>query len=66
MVAGCWCLKRSGSKSTSKQSSSHERRHRAHQAAGIAGGHHFPFDDDPDAYSAAICAWWAEKVAQHP
>jgi pimeloyl-ACP methyl ester carboxylesterase len=35
-------------------------------AAGIADGHHFPFNDDPDAYSAAICAWWAEKVAQHP
>lgn len=32
-------------------------------AAGIAGGHHFPFNDDPDAYSAAISAWWTEKVA---
>ncbi|MBV9208519.1 MAG: alpha/beta fold hydrolase [Actinobacteria bacterium] len=32
-------------------------------AAGIADGHHFPFNDDPDAYSAAISAWWAEKVA---
>ena len=32
-------------------------------AAGITGGHHFPFDDDPDAYAAAISAWWAEKVA---
>ena len=32
-------------------------------AAGITDGHHFPFDDDPDAYTAAISAWWAEKVA---
>ena len=32
-------------------------------AAGIADGHHFPFNDDPDAYAAAISAWWAEKVA---
>ena len=32
-------------------------------AAGIADGHHFPFNDDPDAYSAAISAWWTEKVA---
>ena len=31
-------------------------------AAGIADGRHFPFNDDPDAYSAAISAWWAEKV----
>jgi hypothetical protein len=23
----------------------------------------FPFNDDPDAYAAAISAWWAEKVA---
>jgi hypothetical protein len=30
--------------------------------AGIDDGHHFPFNDDPDAYSAAISAWWAEKV----
>jgi len=35
-------------------------------AAGIDDGHHFPFCDDPDAYSAAICTWWAEKVAHHP
>ena len=39
-------------------------------AAGIADGHHFPFNDDPDAYAAAISAWWAEKVAddrrRHP
>lgn len=35
-------------------------------AAGIADGHHFPFNDDPDAYSAAISTWWAQKVAQHP
>lgn len=32
-------------------------------AAGINDGHHFPFNDDPDAYSAAISAWWAENVA---
>jgi pimeloyl-ACP methyl ester carboxylesterase len=31
-------------------------------AAGINDGRHFPFNDDPDAYSAAICAWWAQKV----
>jgi pimeloyl-ACP methyl ester carboxylesterase len=31
-------------------------------AAGINDGHHFPFSDDPDGYSAAISAWWAEKV----
>jgi pimeloyl-ACP methyl ester carboxylesterase len=35
-------------------------------AVGIADGHHFPFNDDPDAYSAAISTWWAEKVLQHP
>jgi pimeloyl-ACP methyl ester carboxylesterase len=32
-------------------------------AAGINDGHHFPFNDDPNAYSAAISAWGAEKVA---
>jgi pimeloyl-ACP methyl ester carboxylesterase len=32
-------------------------------AAGIADGHHFPFSDDPEAYSDAICSWWAERVA---
>jgi pimeloyl-ACP methyl ester carboxylesterase len=32
-------------------------------AAGIDDGRHFPFNDDPDAYSAAVSAWWAEKVA---
>jgi len=32
-------------------------------AAGIADGHHFPFNDDPDTYSTAICAWWADTVA---
>jgi haloalkane dehalogenase len=31
-------------------------------AAWIDDGHHFPFNDDPDAYSAAISAWWAQKV----
>jgi pimeloyl-ACP methyl ester carboxylesterase len=33
------------------------------QATAIERGHHFPFDDDPDAYSGAICMWWAQKVA---
>jgi len=32
-------------------------------AAVIADGNHFPFDDDPDAYAAAIRAWWARSVA---
>jgi pimeloyl-ACP methyl ester carboxylesterase len=32
-------------------------------AAGIADGRHFPFCDDPDTYGAAICTWWAQKVA---
>jgi pimeloyl-ACP methyl ester carboxylesterase len=32
-------------------------------AAGIGDGHHFPFNDNPDAYAAAISAWWAQKVA---
>jgi hypothetical protein len=32
-------------------------------AAGISDGRHFPFNDDPDAYRAAIAARWAEKVA---
>ena len=32
-------------------------------AAAIAEGHHFPFDDDPDAYSAAISTWWAGQVS---
>jgi len=32
-------------------------------AVGIDDGHHFPFNDDPDAYSAAISDWWAQKVA---
>lgn len=31
-------------------------------AAAIDHGHHFPFDDDPDAYGEAICTWWAQKV----
>ena len=35
-------------------------------AAGIAHGHHFPFNDDPDAYADAICSWWADKVATVP
>ena len=32
-------------------------------AAAITDGHHFPFDDDPDAYSAAISTWWAGQVS---
>jgi pimeloyl-ACP methyl ester carboxylesterase len=32
-------------------------------ATAIERGHHFPFDDDPDAYSGAICTWWAQRVA---
>jgi pimeloyl-ACP methyl ester carboxylesterase len=32
-------------------------------AAAVAGGHHFPFNDDPDGYSAAISNWWAGQVA---
>jgi haloalkane dehalogenase len=32
-------------------------------AAGIDDGHHFPFNDDPDSYAAAISAWWSRKVA---
>jgi pimeloyl-ACP methyl ester carboxylesterase len=32
-------------------------------AVGVAGGHHFPFNDDPDGYSAAISTWWAGQVA---
>jgi haloalkane dehalogenase len=31
--------------------------------AGIPQGRHFPFCDDPDAYSAQISSWWAENVA---
>jgi len=32
-------------------------------AAVIPDGNHFPFDDDPDAYAAAIRTWWARSVA---
>jgi len=32
-------------------------------AAVIPDGNHFPFDDDPDAYAAAIHTWWARSVA---
>jgi haloalkane dehalogenase len=35
-------------------------------AAGITNGHHFPFNDDPDAYTTAISDWWVEKVAATP
>jgi haloalkane dehalogenase len=31
-------------------------------AVGIEDGRHFPFNDDPDAYSAALRRWWSEKV----
>ena len=34
-------------------------------AAVIPDGNHFPFDDDPDAYAAAIRNWWARSVATH-
>src|SRR2546422_778712 len=33
-------------------------------AVRIEGGHHFPFNDDPDRYAAAIGDWWAKKVAE--
>ena len=29
-----------------------------HATAVGVDGHHFPFDDDPDAYTQAILAWW--------
>jgi pimeloyl-ACP methyl ester carboxylesterase len=32
-------------------------------AVAIPGGRHFPFNDDPDGYSATIRTWWANKVA---
>jgi pimeloyl-ACP methyl ester carboxylesterase len=32
-------------------------------AAGIDDGHHFPFNDDPHAYAAAISTWWSRNVA---
>jgi pimeloyl-ACP methyl ester carboxylesterase len=31
-------------------------------AVGIEDGNHFPFNDDPDTYSAAIRRWWTEAV----
>lgn len=31
-------------------------------AVGIDDGHHFPFNDDPDSYSAAIRTWWEQSV----
>ena len=33
-------------------------------AVRIEDGHHFPFNDDPDRYAAAICDGWAQKVAE--
>ena len=33
-------------------------------AVAIQDGRHFPFNDDPDAYSAAIARWWSDRVAQ--
>jgi len=35
-------------------------------AVGITGGHHFPFNDDPQAYADAICTWWDQKVTPEP
>ena len=29
----------------------------------IADGRHFPFNDDPDAYGAAVSTWWTDQVA---
>jgi pimeloyl-ACP methyl ester carboxylesterase len=34
-------------------------------AVTIDDGHHFPFDDDPQAYTDAIYAWWTAKVSIH-
>jgi haloalkane dehalogenase len=33
-------------------------------AVRIADGRHFPFNDDPDGYSAAICDWWTARVTK--
>jgi pimeloyl-ACP methyl ester carboxylesterase len=33
-------------------------------AVRIEDGHHFPFNDDPDRYAAAIGDWWAKRVAE--
>ena len=33
-------------------------------AVRIADGRHFPFNDDPDGYSAAICDWWTARVTR--
>ena len=33
-------------------------------AVGLADAHHFPFNDEPEAYSAAITSWWARSAAQ--
>jgi pimeloyl-ACP methyl ester carboxylesterase len=33
-------------------------------AVQIEDGHHFPFNDDPDRYAAALGDWWAKKVAE--
>jgi pimeloyl-ACP methyl ester carboxylesterase len=33
-------------------------------AVGLADAHHFPFNDDAEAYSAAITSWWARSAAQ--
>jgi hypothetical protein len=32
-------------------------------AIAVADGHHFPFNDDPDGYSAAISTWWVGQAA---
>ena len=33
-------------------------------AVRIADGHHFPFNDDPDSYTAAISTWWAGEATK--
>jgi pimeloyl-ACP methyl ester carboxylesterase len=33
-------------------------------AVQIPRAHHFPFDDDPNGYAAAIAAWWTTTVAR--
>src|SRR5579862_2097604 len=35
-------------------------------AVGLPDGHHFPFNDDPQAYAGAICTWWDRQVAPAP
>lgn len=35
-------------------------------AVQIPDGHHFPFDDDPERYAAAVTAWWTTVGATTP